>query len=741
MAKPRKCRDVVCLAFLVVVWIGWLVMVWAAMTEGCPDNCNDPKKLVFSTDSVTGEVCGTGAQRGKYRVYFPHPADPLSRRLCVSSCPDSYSDSIPASVAMGLYEGDPAAISSTRVHNCLLPSSPSPSSSASSQQGNAPRAGCFYPTYATIDIMFKCVPMLPRNLTHTEALGFSASQEAFTSAARFIAAPVGLLGSVVSELQVTWRIILWACAGAVVLAFLWLVLLRSFALLLIVSFSLLLLLASGGLTLLAWDKAGMIAVTGVSADLNDGLDSVELSPAIAKVIAVILSFATLLLLLLACCFAKRILVAVRLIQEAAKAVIDIPSIIFFPLSTLLSLILLCVLAVSGGLFLASAGEYDPVLGSYSYASSSFLRSSNCADTVVSKNPLEIPNSGGEAYTMSMPEAERFCVVYDGEADAALEGWRLSVEARVRAAGTTNFNATALASGPASRTVQDWFGGGFRQDLPFMVSDYYKFMWLYHIFSMLWTYCFTTCCLSMVIGGAIGHWYYRGDAAPVHGFPVWRSFKRLMAFQLGTAAFGSLILAVVWFARLIIQYAAKKLRRVPIPAAGAAACIVECCLKCLERFIQFVNRNALLVASVHGEAYCWSARKAFSLLLANVLRVATVSTTSFLLLLLGRLFVVATAIAATWAYVRYDPFNEHLNLASTTPIATLVVVGVLAWVIGRLFMNIYWVVIEAVLLCYFEDSDTTYPLHVTQTIGGRFVDGKILEDKPDRDARDRAKRRV
>ncbi len=64
---------------------------------------------------------------------------------------------------------------------------------------------------------------------------------------------------------------------------------------------------------------------------------------------------------------RRIRLAIRLIQESARAVMEIPSMIFFPLTTLLFFSVLAVFTVTVGLYIASAGEYDPVLGTYSYA--------------------------------------------------------------------------------------------------------------------------------------------------------------------------------------------------------------------------------------------------------------------------------------------------------------------------------------------------------------------------------------
>ena len=53
-----------------------------------------------------------------------------------------------------------------------------------------------------------------------------------------------------------------------------------------------------------------------------------------------------------------------------------------------------------------------------------------------------------------------------------------------------------------------------------------------------------------------------------------------------------------------------------------------------------------------------------------------STTILFLLLLGKLFVTVAAVAAAWAWLRFDPLEQEFNLADRTPVVTLVVVAVL-----------------------------------------------------------------
>jgi hypothetical protein len=46
---PRACRDVPWMVALALVWAGWAVLGWAAFSFGCPERCNDPRRMVNMT--------------------------------------------------------------------------------------------------------------------------------------------------------------------------------------------------------------------------------------------------------------------------------------------------------------------------------------------------------------------------------------------------------------------------------------------------------------------------------------------------------------------------------------------------------------------------------------------------------------------------------------------------------------------------------------------------------------------
>jgi hypothetical protein len=62
------------------------------------------------------------------------------------------------------------------------------------------------------------------------------------------------------------------------------------------------------------------------------------------------------------------------------------------------------------------------------------------------------------------------------------------------------------------------------------------------------------------------------------------------FNLGTLAYGSLIIAICQIIRAIIEYVNHKLKKYDNEVTRAIMCMFRCLFWCLEKFLRFVNRN-------------------------------------------------------------------------------------------------------------------------------------------------------
>ena len=105
--------------------------------------------------------------------------------------------------------------------------------------------------------------------------------------------------------------------------------------------------------------------------------------------------------------------------------------------------------------------------------------------------------------------------------------------------------------------------------------------------------------------------------------------------MGTAAFGSLIIAIIKTIRAVIAYLQKHAKASKNKILQYLLCVLQCCMWCLEKCMKFLNKNAYIETAIYGFSFCKSARRAFFLLLRNILRVAAVNLVADFVLILGK----------------------------------------------------------------------------------------------------------
>lgn len=100
---------------------------------------------------------------------------------------------------------------------------------------------------------------------------------------------------------------------------------------------------------------------------------------------------------------------------------------------------------------------------------------------------------------------------------------------------------------------------------------------YHIFGLLWTNQFIVGFGYVVIAHCIGEYYWkRGLRSDMTTLPVWTGMKVTILHHLGSIAFGSFIVAVIQFVRLMLEYIDRKTKK--MQQGNPAAKWVMCCLR-------------------------------------------------------------------------------------------------------------------------------------------------------------------
>lgn len=239
---------------------------------------------------------------------------------------------------------------------------------------------------------------------------------------------------------------------------------------------------------------------------------------------------------------------------------------------------------------------------------------------------------------------------------------------------------------------------------FVYDDNTKYSFLYLIFSWFWTSEFLIAVGQLITALSFVAWYFNRDKSKISNKTFIWAACTVIFFHLGSAAFGALLVALVRTIKIVLSYIEKKAKNSKNKITEYIMKVLQCCMWCLEKIIKFLNKNAYIHVAIYGDSFCKSARRAFFLLLRNVLRVAAVSMVSSFVLFLGKLFVPAVTVFGFYVYLDY-----YQNLYQVSGIiGPLIFVSIIAYFISSMFSEVFEMGIETILFCFIADEEMFKP---------------------------------
>jgi len=246
------------------------------------------------------------------------------------------------------------------------------------------------------------------------------------------------------------------------------------------------------------------------------------------------------------------------------------------------------------------------------------------------------------------------------------------------------------------------------------SENSKYAFLYMLFSWFWTSEFIVAFGQLSIALAITSWYFTRDKSLIGSGTVFWAMRTTFFCHMGTAAFGSLTIAIVKTIRAIIAYLQKQAQQQKNKLMEYVMCVCQCCMWCLEKCMKFLNKNAYIITAIYGYSFMKSARVAFFTLLRNILRVSAVNMVSDFILTLGKIFVPMSTVFILYLIMAYD---SDVSSTSSGVISPLVFTFILAYFTSAMFCEIFGMGIQTILLCYIADEEMFAPEK-------RFADGSL-----------------
>ncbi|KAH1083930.1 hypothetical protein J1N35_023691 [Gossypium stocksii] len=232
---------------------------------------------------------------------------------------------------------------------------------------------------------------------------------------------------------------------------------------------------------------------------------------------------------------------------------------------------------------------------------------------------------------------------------------------------------------------------------------------FHLFGGYWATQFFIACSSTVIAGSVASYYWaRGETSPEIPFlPVFASMKRLIRYNLGSVALGSLVVSFVESIRFMLESIRRKLKVAGVTSDGWFGKIgnhtSQGCLRCVEWTIKSVNRNAYIMIAITGKSFFKASEIATELIMNNILRIGKVNVIGDVILFLGKLCVSLSS--AVFGFLMLDTYKyraAHNKISS--PLLPVLICWALGYVVATLFFAVVEMSIDTIILSFCQDSE-------------------------------------
>lgn len=126
---------------------------------------------------------------------------------------------------------------------------------------------------------------------------------------------------------------------------------------------------------------------------------------------------------------------------------------------------------------------------------------------------------------------------------------------------------------------------------------------------------------------------------------------------------------------------------------------QCYLACLERIVEYINRNAYIQIAIGGKSFCAAIKDAFSVISSNFLRFTAVSGLGAIFNFIGVVFIAAITTLLSYILIK----ESDLAAEASSPYAPCLIIFIIAIFIARPFMHIYGQSMDAILHAFLLDE--------------------------------------
>lgn len=232
---------------------------------------------------------------------------------------------------------------------------------------------------------------------------------------------------------------------------------------------------------------------------------------------------------------------------------------------------------------------------------------------------------------------------------------------------------------------------------------FLYLFLFMFFGILWICAFIRAKTSFITMVAACTYYFDSNEEKDGSADVGTGFYYAYMKHAGSLAFGSFIIALIQFIRIVVMTVAEQAQR----ASGdnqAVKIIVgcaNCMLKCIEKICDYINQAAYAYMAVSGDSFCTSAWNGFLLNMKHGLKFAWANFLAGAFIVLGKIGLVFLNCFSCYMIMKH--VTKDLDEISSIA-APLFVVAVVTYMSASLFLGMFDEAVLALMTCLAIDVD-------------------------------------
>ena len=257
------------------------------------------------------------------------------------------------------------------------------------------------------------------------------------------------------------------------------------------------------------------------------------------------------------------------------------------------------------------------------------------------------------------------------------------------------------------------------------NDYY-YVALFMLFGLFWIIQFNQAKTAFIAMVSATSYYFDSNRERDGNASVCLGFKLAYMNHVGSLAFGSFIIALVQFIRVVILTIAEQAAKThgENPLTRCILNCANCCLACIEKVCDYINQAAYAYMAVSGDNFCVSAWNGFLLNLKHVLKFAWANMLAAIFVFIGKIGLVVLNCFSLYMIMKHV---THDLTEISSLVGPMVIVAVITYLAATVILGLFDEVVLALMTCLAIDSDLNKdPKHGPPTFHDKVLN--IYQDK-------------